>query len=432
MAFVDNGDGTATLSGTPASGSQGTYDITITATNDTGSVNQSFTLLVLAPGHYYPLTPFRILDTRIGTGAPKAKLGPGGTLNLQVTGVDGIPAGAQAVVLNVTVTNTTASSYLTVWPEGETRPTASNLNFVAGETVPNLVEVALSPSGQVSIFNDLGSTDVVADVEGYVDSSSSPTSTAGLFNPLPPARILDTRTTTGGHSSPLGPGQRLDLQVTGNGGVPDEPGVSAVVLNVTVTDTTSLSYLTVWPQGETRPTASNLNFVAGETVPNRVIVPVSSTGKVSIFNDLGSTNVVVDVGGWYTDGSNPSATGDYFTPAATPTRILDTRIGTGHSGKIGANTYIDLQVSGSNGIPVGADAVVANTTVTNTSAASYLTVYPAGPPAPTASDLNWSPGETVPNLVVAKLSPSGQWSIYNNQGTTDAVSDVAGWYLPQG
>src|SRR5713226_1526592 len=115
-------------------------------------------------GTYHPLQPARILDTRNGTGGvPKAPIQPGGTLTVQVAGQGGVPAGAAAVVMNVTATDTTAPSYLTVFPAGVTMPLASNLNWAPGVTVPNLVAVALgtgAQAGQVTIFNGAGSVDV--------------------------------------------------------------------------------------------------------------------------------------------------------------------------------------------------------------------------------------------------------------------------------
>src|SRR5205085_229195 len=89
------------------------------------------------------------------------------TRAVQVRGVGGVPAGATAVVLNVTATNTTAASFLTVWPAGEIRPTASNLNWVAGGTVPNLVTAKLGQGGGLGFYNLAGDVDVVADVAGY-------------------------------------------------------------------------------------------------------------------------------------------------------------------------------------------------------------------------------------------------------------------------
>jgi hypothetical protein len=371
-----------------------------------------------APGAYHPMTPIRILDTRNGS-----PLGAGQSIDVQITGQGGVPStGVTAVVMNVTVTRTTASSYLTVYPAGTLRPVASNLNWVAGQTVPNLVEVAVGSGGQVTAYNLTGSVDVIFDVAGYVSTTAA--GPDGLFNPLVPARILDTRTTT-----PMGPGQTLDVQVTGQGKVPSI-GVSAVVLNVTVTNPSAAGYLTVFPSGTTRPIASDLNFVAGQTVPNRVIVKVGNNGMVSIFNFQGSVDVVADVGGWFVDAaSNPSATGAAFN-GLTPKRILDTRTA---KGPVGAGGTITVQVASQGGVPPMTSptppaAVVLNVTVTNTTAASYLTVWPDGTARPTASDLNWVAGQTVPNLVVVKLGANGMVDVYNLAGSTDVVIDVVGWY----
>ncbi len=115
------------------------------------------------------ITPARIVDTRSGSGEPYEgqALQAGGTLTVQVSGVGGVPANATAVVMNVTVTNTTAGSYLTAWPAGQGRPTASDLNWAANQTLPNLVIVGLGSSGQVSFYNYTGTTDVIADVVGW-------------------------------------------------------------------------------------------------------------------------------------------------------------------------------------------------------------------------------------------------------------------------
>jgi hypothetical protein len=306
------------------------------------------------------------------------------------------------------------------------------VNFVAGDIRANLAQVALGSTGQVSIFNHAGSTQVIGDVQGYFAPA---TSARGLFNPLTPARLLDTRTDTGGHRGPLGPASSLQLQVTGRGGVPAE-GVEAVILNLTVTDPTcpaplssNCSFLTVWPTGAPQPVASNLNFGAGQVRAVRVIVPVGAGGKVSIFNHFGDTDVVADVGGWFTDGTNPTATGDVYTPI-NPTRILDTRNGTGgHTGVVGPGQSINLQVAGVDAIPSDVTAAVADVTVTDTTAASFLTVYPAGVPRPVASDINWAARETTQNLVETGLG-NGAWTIFNHFGDTDVIADLGGYYQP--
>jgi hypothetical protein len=383
-------------------------------------------------GTYHPLQPARILDTRDGTGGvPVAPLHGGGLLTVQVAGRGLVPAsGAAAVVLNVTVTNTTAAGYLTVFPAGVARPLASNLNWVRGQTVPNLVAVALgtaAQAGQVTVYNSAGSVDIIFDVAGYYSTPDQSPGPDGLFNPLVPARLLDTRSAG---FSPLGPGGVNTVQVTGMGGVPGS-GVAAVVLNLTVTGPTRASYLTAWASGATRPMVSNLNFVAGQTVANRVVVMLSFDGKADFFNSAGTTDIVVDVNGWFTD-STVTGTGSRFSPMA-PVRILDSRTGVGgFSDPWGAKSGRALTVAGVGGVPSMTDpnpptAVVANITVTDTTAQSFLTAWPDGAARPLASDLNWTRG-AVANLAVVQVGPTGKIDIYNAAGCTDVIVDVVGWF----
>jgi len=383
---------------------------------------------------YVPLVPARILDTRNGIGGvPVAQLGPGATMTVQVTGQGGVPGSSVgAVVVNVTVTNTSAPSHLTVYRTTDARPNASNLNWVAGQTVPNLIEAAISGDGQLSVYNDAGATDVIMDVEGYVPMTAGSPGSSGLYRGLVPARLMDTRTGNGGTSGPVAPNTAVSLQVTGRGGVPST-GVSAVALNVTVTNPTSAGYVTVYPTGFALPNASNLNFVPGLVVANRVIVKVGAGGQVNLFNFAGNTDLVVDVNGWYTDGSNLSASGGTFN-GLTSARILDTRFGTGGFGtKLGPGGSINISVAGNGGIPaMGSStppsAVVLNVTVTDTTAASYLRVYPSDAnPVPPTSDLNWTAGATVPNLVIVRPGPDGKVGIYNGGGATDVIVDVLGY-----
>ena len=372
-------------------------------------------------GAYTALTPTRMLDTR-AVGGP---LGPGGSRNLTVTG-GSVPTDASAVALNVTVTETTATSFLTVYPAGGARPLASNLNWVAGETVPNLVVVPVGSGGEVTFYNYAGSTDVIADLEGYFAPETSGT-TAGSYVPLTPSRITDTRSGSGEPyaGQTLTAGSTLDVQVAGMGGVPVS-GAAAALLNVTVTGTTATGYLTAYPEGAARPLASNLNWTAGATVPNRVVVPLGPTGQVSFYNDAGSTDLVVDVDGYFTNGSTTPAGASLFSPI-TPVRVLDTRQ-TGQT--LGPAATLTQELAGLDGIAANASAVVTNVTVTDTTATIYLTVYPEGT-RPLASDLNWGPGQTVPNLTVATLSGTGAIAAFNDAGRADLVVDAFGYFVPE-
>jgi hypothetical protein len=404
----------------------GTVDVTVTTASGTSSTSATdqFTF-VPGSGVYTALSPHRLLDTRTNQGT----LGPGSSVTIAIGGVGSVPANATAVILNVTAVDETTAGFFTVYPTGGLVPTASNLNWVAGETVPNLVSVGLGTAGSVTIFNGLGSADAVVDLEGFFAPASG--GTAGQFVPVVPARITDTRAGSGqpNAGSKLAAGTTLNVQVTGAGGIPAS-GVSAVVLNTTVTDTTSAGFLTVFPTGTSLPVASNLNWTAGVTVPNRVIVSIGTGGKVSFYNGLGSADVVVDVNGYFTDSS---AAGAQFV-ALAPARIVDTRNGTGApQAPLGAGQGLVVQVAGNGGVPIAASAippkaVVLNVTVANSTAASDLVVWPHGASQPLASDLNFVAGQTVPNLVVVQLSALGQIDIFNAFGSTNVIVDVVGWY----
>jgi len=374
-------------------------------------------------GRYTPLTPARILDTRVGTGGISAPIGPGATADVQVTGRGGVPpSGVSTVVMNVTVTGPTGDGFLTVYPSGGPRPNASNLNFTPGKTVPNLVVVKLGTGGRVAAYNSAGNTHVLFDVAGYYADNG--VGNAGRYQSLVPARIADTRSNQGGVR--LGPGAGFDLQVAGQGGVP-AAGAQAAVLNVAVTGTTAASFLTVYPTGEPRPNASNLNFAAGDTVSNRMMAKLGTGGKATVFNSSGSTDVIVDVGGWYTDPTVGGVLGTYVPLA--PARILDTRVGVGAPAvPVGAGATADIQVTGQGGVPAtGVRGVILNATVVGPAGNGFLTIFPAGAPRPNASDLNFAPGETRPNLVVVQLGAGGRVSLFAS-AQTQVLFDVAGWF----
>jgi hypothetical protein len=402
----------------------GSVDVTVTNLRGTSATSASDKFTFVPPGVYTSVSPLRVLDTR-NSGA----LGPGGSVLLALGGTK-VPSNATSVILNVTTTNPTTSSSLTLYPTGGSVPLASNLNWVGGQTVANLISVRLGNSGSVTIFNPTGYVNVIVDLEGYFAPAVSGTS--GEFVTLPPARITDTRMGSGQPNAgmKMAPYSTLTIQVTGAGGVPGS-GAQAVVLNVTVTNTTaSGGYMIVYPAGQTAPLASNLNWMAGKTVPNRVVVGIASGGKVSFTNAGGSADLIVDVNGYFTDGTT---SGVSFEPLS-PSRILDTRNGTGlPAGKIPAGGTIHIQVSGQGGVPNMTDpipptSVILNVTVVNPTAFGWFIIYPDGTTQPLASDLNFNAGQIVPNLVVVKLGSNGKIALFNANGSSDAVIDVEGWF----
>ena len=379
------------------------------------------------PKRYTALTPARILDTRDGTGvctpACLGSLGEESTRSVQVTGEDGVPSsGVSAVVINVTVSGPTQSSFLTVYPSDASQPNVSNLNFTPGQTVPNLVKVKLGADGMVNVYNHRGATEVIFDVQGWY-SDGSQMIDHGAYTSLDPARILDTRD---GAGTPVPSGTSINVQVTGQGGVP-AVGVSGAAINVTVTEPTSAGYLTVWPAGDTRPLASNLNFLPGQSVPNMAIVKTGNLGQVSVYNSgPGTVHVIFDVGGWYTDNTITVNGGSY--DPLIPARILDTR----DTAALAPGEEREVQITGLGGVPgSGVDAVVMNTTVTEPGNIGYLTAYPAGTTRPLASNLNFVASQTVPNLVIVRVGTGGKVVLYNGSSSTvQVVLDVAGWFSP--
>jgi hypothetical protein len=427
----------STTSSTPTTSTTAAPSSTTTSTTAAPSTTSTTTApltaapytpsAVATPGSlFHPLPPMRVLDSRpaFKVGAFATPWTGGLSRDVAVGGLAGVPANADAVVLNVTVTDTTAASFLTLWPAGQAKPNASSLNWAPGDTIPNAVTVKLGTLGKISVYNGYGNVNIVVDVAGYYDQIAG-----DGFTSLAPVRVLDSRPAfqVGTYASPWSAGLSRDVAVGGLAGVP--ANADAVVLNVTATDTTAASYLTVWPAGQARPNASSLNWAPGNTIPNAVTVKLGTLGKISIYNGYGNVNVVIDVAGYYQSG-----TGNEFH-AINPGRILDSR----PASKVGAYSTPwtgglsrDVAVGGLAGVPVDADSVVLNTTATGTSAASFLTIWPTGQAKPNASSLNWAPGVTIPNAVTVKLGTLGKISVYNGYGNVDVVTDVAGYFqVPQ-
>jgi hypothetical protein len=386
------------------------------------------------PGSFVPLPPSRILDTRNGNGVPAAGAVPaGGSVQLSVTGRGGVPAsGVGAVVLNLTVTQPSAAGYVTAYPTGETPPMASNLNFSPGQTIANLVTVKLGPDGTVTLRNGTpGTVQLIADVAGYYHAGTA--TEPGTFTPLTPARILDTRAGTGIPAPATVPGRgTVQLTVTGHGGVPAS-GVSAVVLNLTVTQPNAAGYITAYPTGESRPAASNLNFSTGQTIANLVTVKLGTNGQLTLYNGApASTHLIADVAGYYLAGT-ATAHGT-FVPL-TPARILDTRSGTGTPGGVAApissGASIPLQIDANGGVPQAwVGAAILNLTATGATADGVAVIYPSDVPAPLASNLNFTAGTDIANLAITKDGTNGQVRLRSTSpgGTAHYVVDVFGYF----
>ncbi len=354
-------------------------------------------------GRIVPVDPRRVLDTRDGTGAPVGRAAAGSTVTVDLSGGADRPSGAIAVMLNVTATDPTGNGYLTVYPCGGDAPKASNLNYVTGATVPNSVAVPLGADGTVCIYTQ-SATNVVVDLTAWFTTA---TSAPGLVTVDAPTRLLDSRN---------GPGRQQTFFLPLSAAVPAD--AKAVVVNVTATDPSASGYLTVFPCGSPLPLASNLNFVAGQTVPNLVTVKIGADRAICLFAKV-ATHVVVDLMGWY------SAAGQTVRPVS-PARFLDTREGIGGwRGYLDGKNAIDLAVGGTAGVPADVPGVVLNVTITEAAGNGYLTVYPCGSTRPATSNLNFSGGQTVANLVQTHVG-GGKVCFYASQ-PAQVIADLVGY-----
>ena len=370
------------------------------------------------PGSFVPLTPTRIYDSR----SSSSSIGPGGTLTVPVTGVKFVPAGeVSAVAVNVTVTGPTAHGYLTAYPAGTARPTSSILNFTVGQTVAGLAVVPVGVNGKVNLFNGSGGrVQLIVDVAGYYRSGSP--SAPGTFVAMTPVRLLDTRTGNGAARAPVPATGTVNLPVSGRAEI---PSAAAVAMTVTATGAIRAGYVSVFAGAA--PTGSNLNFRAGQTVPNLTFAPLNAAGKAKLYNgSAGSVELLADVSGCVLPGT-AMLPGAYRS--VTPARILDTR--TTSSPALTGQHTLGVTVSGRGGLPLsGVAAVVINLTVANPVGAGFLTAYPSGTSRPGSSNLNFVRGTTVANLAVVPVGADGKIDLYNGStGGTAVIADIQGYFL---
>ena len=263
------------------------------------------------------------------------------------------------------------------------------------------------------------------------DGSAAPlpalVSPPSTFVPVEPFRVLDTRTGEGGViARALNPGESIHVPISGLRSIPAS-GVTAVAANVTSVLATSPNYFTVYPGTTARPGTSNLNSGPGRPVPNLVVMGVGADGTIEVFNSHGTAHCLVDVFGYYTEGA-----GERFT-AVAPARLFDTRSGQGiRAGKVPTGTPVDVQVAGLAGVPAsGATAVVMNLTVTEADSAGWMRAAPTGAATDT-SNVNFYPGDTVPNLVITKLGTGGQITVDGLGTGAHVIGDVFGYFGPSG
>ncbi len=364
-----------------------------------------------------------------------------------------IPADVTGVAVDVRIDGT-ESSTATVYACGTTRPDHGHLSVDVGTTARNVVWVPVVAGQQVCVHVNDGAATVEVDLLGWFGPAPETTTAGPLIalvagtapapglSPIPPNRILDTRSGITPETGPLEPGIVRSLAFPAD--------ITAVALNVTVTEAAVPGFVTVFPcdgphalsAPDRPPLSSNLNYGTGQTVANAVIVgtgvgaapsnPDTRAAWVCLVSQE-RTHVVVD----HTGSFLQPGEGDGYSPL-DPVRLLDTRDGTGRTapGLIPADSFIEVLVSGRGGVPVtGATAVSLNVTVTGTTGDGFITVWPCGRSRPGVSNLNAAapaPGQTAftrANMVIVPIGAGGRVCLYT-QGAAHLLADVSGWFGP--
>ncbi len=331
-----------------------------------------------------------------------------------------------AVELRVNARSSTDGGWLTAYPAGTTRPSASTLNFPAGGGASNQETVAPGSSGDIAVYNGAASSvNVTVQNVGAMATVES----AGSYHPTSPTTLVDTRYGTGGVSDPVGAGKSLTVQVAGTHGVPTN--ATAVALDVAENTTKASGSLGVAPHGTTSPAVTSSYWRAGESVTNLVTVPLTD-GKVTLTNNsTGSANLIAALAGWY----SVDTTGSGAWPV-TPVRVLNTQTGLGEPGdtavELAAHGTLKVKVAGTAGLPAtGLTAADLNLTVSAPTASGWLVAYPDGTTRPTAGALNYTKGHTIAGQALIKVGTDGYIDLYNPTNTAiNVFADIHGGYVP--
>jgi hypothetical protein len=366
---------------------------------------------------FVPVTPCRVVDTRLANGAfGGPELPAGSTRNFVIpSGACNIPAGATAYSLNVTVVPAAGLGFLSIWPSGERQPNVSTLNSDS-RTKANAAIVPAGSNGAVSVYVS-DTTHVILDINGYFTPASASNNLD--FYPLTPCRIADTRNPNGALGGPyLAGGVARSFPVLSS-----SCGLSttaqAYSLNFTVVPHTPLGYLSTWPAGQPQPVVSTLNAFTQAITANAAIVPAGTNGAIDVYasND---TDVIIDMNGYFA----PPALGGLTFYTVTPCRVLDTRSGSGL-----LNGTLNVNVAGSAcAPPATAQAFVLNATIVPPSLLGFLTLWPNGVSQPLVSTLNAFDGVITSNMAIVPTS-DGTVNAYTTN-PTQLILDISAYFAP--
>ena len=347
--------------------------------------SESATAALGLPSDYQPLPLDRVYDSRSLATKP------------QLTEIDltsYVPVGTTAVSVNLTAVSGAGPGFLTAFPCGSAQPVTSNVNYAAGQIRPNHVVVGLGNGNRLCVFAS-SPADVIVDLQGAFIPSGGV-----RLNTHSPMRLVDTR--DAGRNDPLV--------------VAVSAGAKGAVLNVTAVNAIAAGFLVVYPCDQPVPATSNLNFVAGDAVAGSVYAQLAADGSVCVHANV-PVDVIVDLQGTFTTG------GTLRFQAATPKRMLDTRIATGGwRGQVGVGQTIEFGVA-----PADARAVTGNITLVQPGLSGFATAYPCGGPAPATSSVNAATRTIAANSLT--IGASASLCVRTSVGS-HVLFDTTGWWIP--
>lgn len=364
---------------------------------------------------FHAMVPVRLLDTRTS-----AEIGAGCTAVLDLAGTTAIPADAQAVALNITVTDAPGRGLVTAYPCGSPRPDASNLNPRPLQPTANSAVVQIDSTRTICLYS-YTQLNLIVDATGWFARFGDP------YHSVTNRRLLDTRTTSlrpdGGRGA-LRAGSELRLPIVGASA---PSGATAVSINVTTTDALGPGFVTAYPCGGGRPDTSTVNYLAGEQRAGHTIIGVGNGGAVCLWA-YSTVHVVVDLEGWF--GTAQGDPGTLLRPIVG-SRVLDTRVGIGGvTGKVAADTTISFDPADNARLPIGS-TVVLDVVSTEADGPGFLTLYPCGQTRPITSTVNALVGNEGTNLAMVTVDASSRICVYS-YSSMHVVIDVLGSFGPGG
>jgi hypothetical protein len=403
----------------------GVYDLGLSSRTSTSFARPlSWTYVVNAPapgpapvgaavtgsGGLVPVDAVRLLDSRSG---PALATGPGGRVDVAVTGVGGIPAsGVLAVALQVTALCPSTATSLTVWPAGVAKPAAATVTLPARAVRTSTVVVPVGAQGLVSIGNAVGVTGLLVDAVGY-------TTTASAGEPLlavPGTRVFHTATTGG----PLASGASRTFTLPAIGGIGADR-IDAVLAQIRLSGAGAAGSVQVTGLGRAATGLPTARYEAGaDTVTLAVLRPGQT--QLVVANTGAAVSLSIDVVGVVS--ADPQATG--HLTAVTATRLYDSRT-TGSGGALAAGAVRQVTLTGS-GSPVPADATAVLVDLGGAAAAtSAATVWAAGQTQPAHAELALVAGGGNANLALVPLGAGGAVSVTSTGGLSSFTLDVVGY-----